>query len=62
MLWLWCRLAAAALIRPLDWELTFAASAALKKKELDITGAQWEMGSVVSLQCQDAGLILGLGQ
>ena len=30
LLWLWCRLAAAALIRPLPWELPYAAGAALK--------------------------------
>ena len=31
LLWLWCRLAAAALIRPLAWELPYAVGAALKK-------------------------------
>ena len=31
LLWPWCRLAAAALIRPLAWELTYAANATLKK-------------------------------
>ena len=30
LLWLWCRPAAAALIRPLAWELPYAADAALK--------------------------------
>ena len=35
-LWLWCRLAAAALIHPLAWELPYATGAALKeKKSLD---------------------------
>ena len=33
LLWLWCRLAAEALIRPLAWELQYAASVALKKKK-----------------------------
>ena len=33
MLWLWCRLAAAAPIRPLAWERPYAAGAALKSKE-----------------------------
>ena len=33
MLWLSCRLAAAALIRPLAWELPYATGAALKKRE-----------------------------
>ena len=32
LLWLWCRLAAIALIRPLAWEPPYAAGAALKKK------------------------------
>ena len=31
-LWLWYSLAAAALIRPLAWELSYASGAALKKK------------------------------
>ena len=30
-LWLWCRLAAIALIRPLAWEAAYAARVALKK-------------------------------
>ena len=33
LLWLWCRLAFAALIRPLAWELPYAAGVALKKKK-----------------------------
>ena len=33
LLWLWHRLAAAAPIRPLAWELPYATGAALKKKE-----------------------------
>ena len=31
LLWLWCRLAAAALIQPLAWELPYAAGVALKR-------------------------------
>ena len=31
-LWLWCRLAAAALIQPLAWERPYVMGAALKKK------------------------------
>ena len=31
LLWLWCRLAAAALIWPLSWELLYAAGVALKR-------------------------------
>ena len=33
LLWLWCRLAALALIRPLAWEPPYAAGAALKKSK-----------------------------
>ena len=33
LLWLWCRLAATALIRPLAWEPPYAAGAALEKTE-----------------------------
>ena len=32
LLWLWCRPAAAALIRPLAWEPPYASGAALKKQ------------------------------
>ena len=38
--WLWCRLAAAALIQPLDWELPNAILAALKKKKKDAARIQ----------------------
>ena len=33
LLWLWCRLAATALILPLAWELPYAAGAALKRPQ-----------------------------
>ena len=33
LLWLWCRLTAAALIQPLAWELAYAVGAALKRKK-----------------------------
>ena len=33
LLWLWCRPAAAAPIRPLAWELPYAMGVALKKKK-----------------------------
>ena len=33
LLWLWCRLAAVALIPPLAWELPYAAGEALKEKK-----------------------------
>ena len=32
LLWLWCRLAAAALIGPIAWEIPYASGAALKSK------------------------------
>ena len=37
LLWLWCRVAAAAPIRPLAWELPYAAGVALKKKKKNLT-------------------------
>ena len=33
LLWVWCRLAATALIQPLAWERPYAANAALKRKK-----------------------------
>ena len=36
LLWLWCRPAATAPIRPLDWEPPYAAGAALEKPKKDI--------------------------
>ena len=33
LLWLWCRLAAAALIRTLAWPLPYATGATIKKKK-----------------------------
>ena len=33
LLWLWCRLAATALIQPLVWELPYTTGAANKNKE-----------------------------
>ena len=33
LLWLWCRLAAVALIQPLPWELLYASSVPLKRKK-----------------------------
>ena len=34
LLWLWCRLAGSALIRPRAWELPYATGVALKKKKV----------------------------
>ena len=36
LLWLWCRLAAIALILPLAWELLYVMGVALKKKKKGI--------------------------
>ena len=33
LLWLWCRLAAVALIQPLAWEIPYAVGVALKRKK-----------------------------
>ena len=33
LLWLWCRPAAVVLIRPLAWEIPYAASVALRRKK-----------------------------
>ena len=33
LLWLWCRLATSAPIRPLAWELSYATCVALKKEK-----------------------------
>ena len=34
MLWLWLRWAAAVLIQPLAWEMSYAVGTALKRKEM----------------------------
>ena len=36
LLWLWCRLAAPALVEPLAWELPNASGTVLKKREIKI--------------------------
>ena len=40
LLWLWCRLAAAVLIQPLAWELSYAVSAALKSERKKKSGIE----------------------
>ena len=40
LLWLWCRLAAAALIWPLAWKLPYAAGVALKQTNKKVEGAR----------------------
>ena len=36
LLWLWCRLAGVAVIRPLAWEPPYAAGVALKRQNMHI--------------------------
>ena len=45
LLWLWCRLAAVAPIRPLAWELPHAADAALKTKQNKTSFEAWGVGN-----------------
>lgn len=49
LLWLWCRSAAVAPIRPLAWGLLYAVSAALKKKKKK--RGILKNGCIVDLQC-----------
>ena len=57
LLWLWCRLAAIALIRPLAWELPYASSAALKSKKIKIKMncfVLWKISQITfSFNCAD---------
>ena len=51
LLWLWCQLAATALIRPLAWEIPYALGAALEKIKRQYTQKAkfWEFpGGIVS--------------
>ena len=56
-LWLWCSLAAAALIQPLAWEFPYAVGGALKrkkeKKERNDMGEfpLWRSGLRIQMQC-----------
>ena len=49
LLWLWCRLAATALIRPLAWEPPYATSAALKsqKEKEKQKGSEHKVNSIM---------------
>ena len=38
LLWLWCRLAVVALIRPVAWELSYAVGVALKSRRKESKG------------------------
>ena len=55
LLWLWCRLAAAALIRPLALELPYAARVALKKYNQNI--GKLVEGVDVAIKEQYGGLL-----
>ena len=46
LLWLWCRLAAVALIGPIAWEPPYAAGAALKRKKKTIN-YNYKMGTII---------------
>ena len=50
LLWLWCRLAAIALIRPLAWEPPYAEGAALKKAKRQKKKKEKETGLGVFLR------------
>ena len=54
LLWLWHRLAAIALIRPLAWEPPYAAGAALKKTK-NIKNKNKKVNMVRSSHCDSAG-------
>ena len=43
VLWLWCRLAAAALIQPPAWERPYATGVALEKRKKEKKKAQWRV-------------------
>ena len=52
LLWLWHRLAAIALIRPLVWELPYAVGAVLKRrktKKKNLTSVHEDAGSIPGL-------------
>ena len=46
LLWLWCRLAAAAPIGPLAWELPYASSAAIKIKKREKKKEMLQFGKI----------------
>ena len=50
MLWLWCRLTAAALMRPLAWEPPYAKSEALKKKQKKKKRIFHDIGKIYEIQ------------
>ena len=63
LLWLWCRPAAVALIRPLDWEPPYATDVALKsRKKKKAAGSGGGKFGWVRVFCWEwAGARLGFG-
>ena len=59
-LWLWCSLAAAALIQPLAWELPYAAGAALKRQKRKKKSPYDRFClHVTKAECSQDGVVLG---
>ena len=69
MLWLWCRLATVALIRPLAWEPIYAVGAALKSQKkkkikeriMGVPNMAQMLTNLTSIH-EDVGSIPGLNQ
>ena len=57
LLWLWCRLAAVAPIRPLAWELPYAAGVALTSKKQTNKNKQTNKKTDCCWQCQTSGVV-----
>ena len=57
LLWLWCRLAAAAPIRPLAWELPYAVGVALKRKNKNKNN-KWRRSQLGQSTCMGGELRL----
>ena len=54
LLWLWCRLAAAALIQPLAWELPYA-SGLVQNKQTKNPGISWWLSGLRIRHCHCCG-------
>ena len=52
LLWLWCRLAAVALIQPLAWEFPYAAVVALRRGKAGVAVVVQQEPSIVSVRMQ----------
>ena len=51
LLWLWCRPAAVALIRPLAWKLPYARGVALKDKKTTTTTTKKVLAEITFIKC-----------